>query len=534
MQARDHESDPGVGERPSLSIPVTVGLLAGLLILGLTTLAFSPVWEGELFGPDAYSRLNRIEHSIETGDWSNSTFPRTNAPFGETIQWTRPLDVILLVLAAPLAIAIGWKQALFVVGAALGPILYLCAIVAVIWIASASSDTRRGLAATGFLFVTQVRTINPFLVARPDHHSVILFLFIMHLGVLAWAWSDPDRRDRFATIAGAIGAFSVWLSPEGLTAMVPGILWLGGLWVLRGSEWERPMRRYGLAAFAVTVVAWLVDPPPPGRLTFEFDRLSIAHVILFGVLGAVAVGLTMRTPATLQARVGSAAGAGVLAAGVLAVAMPKVFSGPMVDVPDDLWPFFLDNSAEWASMFEDGFSLRLLISRFGLSFLALGGYVWRFRRGNHLVALMAITHLTFIGLSLQQLRWETYLGVLDALALAWLFGRVLERFDAAPRMINTRVHARRYRAGRAAVFDDRCGRRTRRCRPNGGVDTTVVGPQACLPNRPQRDRQPHASQRGWHSLQPRGDGAPGGRGARTARRAGHHLHRLVSRSPVGS
>jgi len=309
--------------------------------------------------------------------------------------------------------------------------------VAVIWIASASSDTRRGLAATGFLFVTQVRTINPFLVARPDHHSVILFLFIMHLGVLAWAWSDPDRRDRFATIAGAIGAFSVWLSPEGLTAMVPGILWLGGLWVLRGSEWERPMRRYGLAAFAVTVVAWLVDPPPPGRLTFEFDRLSIAHVILFGVLGAVAVGLTMRTPATLQARVGSAAGAGVLAAGVLAVAMPKVFSGPMVDVPDDLWPFFLDNSAEWASMFEDGFSLRLLISRFGLSFLALGGYVWRFRRGNHLVALMAITHLTFIGLSLQQLRWETYLGVLDALALAWLFGRVLERFDAAPRMLKS-------------------------------------------------------------------------------------------------
>jgi len=111
--------------------------------------------------------------------------------------------------------------------------------------------------------------------------------------------------------------------------------------------------------------------------------------------------------------------------------MPKVFSGPMVDVPDELWPFFLDNSGEWASMFDNGVSLQLILGRFGLSLVALAGYVWRFRLGNRLVVLLGITHVVFMALSIQQLRWETYLGVLDALALAWLLGLILERLEVS-------------------------------------------------------------------------------------------------------
>ena len=52
--------------------------------------------QGGLHDTDSYTRLNRVLHLYSTGDWYDRRFPRSNAPYGEVVHWTRPLDVILM------------------------------------------------------------------------------------------------------------------------------------------------------------------------------------------------------------------------------------------------------------------------------------------------------------------------------------------------------------------------------------------------------------------------------------------------------
>ncbi len=420
MTAPDHVDDAPGSPRLALGI----GVVAVLVMITIVTFVSSDVFDGRLFGPDAFSRINRLEHNIASGDWSNDSFPLSNAPFGERIQWTQALDVLILILAAPLALVLGWEDALFVGGSLVSPIFHIAAIALTVWAARAITDIRRGLFAVGLLVVVQVRTIIPFAMGRPDHHGLILTLFVAHLGALLWALHQPERRMRWVSAAAALGAISVWVSPEGLLTVAPAVVWLGCHWILF-NRWGAEMRRYGVVAAAVLTATWLVDPPPSGYFDIVYDRLSIVHVAMFGLLAALAfvlssVQLVVRWHRAVVAVVGSA-----VALGALFLLAPKLHHGPMADVPEDLWTFFLSDSEEWTPLFDGGFSIGALLSTHALPLLALVGYAVRYRAGNQAVVLLALNHVVFAALAMQQIRWAAYLGFLDALALAWMLGLVL-------------------------------------------------------------------------------------------------------------
>lgn len=406
-----------------------IAVAAVLVMIAIVTLVSSDVFDGRLFGPDAFSRINRLEHNISSGDWSNDSFPLSNAPFGERIQWTQALDVVILLLAAPLALVVGWDDALFVGGSLVSPIFHIAAVVLAVWTARAITDIRRSLFAVGLIVVVQVRTIIPFAMGRPDHHGLILTLFVAHLGALLWALHEPERRMRWVSIAAALGAISVWVSPEGLLTVAPAVVWLGCQWIL-ANEWGDEMRRYGLVGAATLTATWLVDAPPDGHFDVVYDRLSIVHVAMFVLLALLAIGLSNARLATAARRGAVAVVGSAIALGALFAVAPKIHHGPMADVPEDLWTFFLSDSEEWTPLFDGGFSLGALVSTLALPAIALAGYALRYRAGNRAVVLLAINHVVFAGLALQQIRWAAYLGFLDALALAWMLGLVLRRFDA--------------------------------------------------------------------------------------------------------
>lgn len=411
-----------------LWLPTGIGVAAVLVMIAIVTFVSSDVFDGRLFGPDAFSRINRLEHNVSSGDWSNDSFPLSNSPFGERIQWTQALDVVILLLAGPLALFLGWGDALFVGGSLVSPIFHVAAVVLAVWAARAITDIRRGLFAVGLLVVVQVRMIIPFAMGRPDHHGLILTLFIAHLGALLWAQHAPDRRMRLVSIAAAIGAVSVWVSPEGLLTVAPAVIWLGCQWIL-SNTWGAEMRRYGIVAAATLTTTWLVDPPPSGHFDVVYDRLSIVHVTMFLLLAALAFGLSKAQLASSARRAGLAMGGAAVALIVLFLVAPKIHHGPMADVPEDLWTFFLSDSEEWTPLFDGGFSIGALLSTLALPAIALVGYTVRYRAGNRAVILLAINHVVFAVLAMQQIRWAAYLGFLDALALAWMLGLVLRRFD---------------------------------------------------------------------------------------------------------
>ncbi len=99
-----------MGQRAALWFPVA--LLIAVQIM-LTVRGDSPLSRGALWTADGYMRLVRVEALYETGDWYDGVVHRSNAPYGESLHWTRPFDVVLLAGAAPLAPVVGFKTALY-------------------------------------------------------------------------------------------------------------------------------------------------------------------------------------------------------------------------------------------------------------------------------------------------------------------------------------------------------------------------------------------------------------------------------------
>jgi len=71
---------------------------------------------GVLFGTDGYTRLNRVQFIYEQGAWNDSIYPRSNAPYGESIHWTKPMDLILLAGGIGLSVFVPFSTGLHVWG----------------------------------------------------------------------------------------------------------------------------------------------------------------------------------------------------------------------------------------------------------------------------------------------------------------------------------------------------------------------------------------------------------------------------------
>ena len=55
------------------------------------------IQKGDLLTADCYMRLNRVVELNQTGQWFDGVSHRSNAPYGESMHWTRPFDLLLLI-----------------------------------------------------------------------------------------------------------------------------------------------------------------------------------------------------------------------------------------------------------------------------------------------------------------------------------------------------------------------------------------------------------------------------------------------------
>ena len=94
----DHLSSPAKSGVKGLEIAIYVLVFVAAILLHASTPTVLPVsvWDGHLIGADAYMQLVRLREFIEVGDWYHNTVSRSNAPYGETIYWTHPFQLVLL------------------------------------------------------------------------------------------------------------------------------------------------------------------------------------------------------------------------------------------------------------------------------------------------------------------------------------------------------------------------------------------------------------------------------------------------------
>ncbi len=301
----------------------------------------SPVVDGDLIGLDTYMRLVRVTQLFETGSWYDHTIPRSNAPFGEVLTWTRPFDVMLLAGAWVLKPLMGFKGALYWFGAWISPLLHATTALATAWAVTPFFD-RRGRILTAMMVIALPAVILNSLPGRPDHHALLVLTFVVALGFAARLLLRPYSRG-LALATGAAAGFGIWLSVEFLAALGAVFAATAIHWILAGGDGARKNLGFALGLVLMMAAAIVLEYLPSEYLAVGYDRISVVHlyiaVLAFGFWATV-TSLDGRGLATAGGRAAVAVLGAVVTGTLLWLVYPKFFGGPMVDVDPryiELW-----------------------------------------------------------------------------------------------------------------------------------------------------------------------------------------------------
>ncbi|NQV61845.1 MAG: hypothetical protein HQ502_19415 [Alphaproteobacteria bacterium] len=397
--------------------------IPGLLIIGahvlLQVLADWFVLEGRLIGPDAYMRVLRVMDLAHGGGWYDPISERSNAPFGEVLHWTRPLDLLLLLGGAIGAPFVGFDSSLFVWAAVIGPILHLIALVVLLW-ACRPLFNQAGIILLGLLFAVQFFISFQFAVGRPDHHGLNTLLFIWQMG-FAFRLSRPQAPAKLALWAALPASIGLWISIEGVigTAMILAALTLA--WIMRGGNYLRRLSQFLLALCLGLAIALMLERPPADLMAVEFDRLSLVHLALFGlltlcVLAALAVpGLS----AQKSYRLGLTVAAAAITLIVIGLWVPDFYRGPMAAMDPLVYEVWFRNNAEVSPILKFN-DLRQTgaktLAHLGLVLFAAPALLFQIRysqaqrRRNWMILAVFLTATLLLALS--ERRWMAYPQVL--------------------------------------------------------------------------------------------------------------------------
>ncbi len=335
---------------------VVAGAAAALLVSLLFGIGSNPgfwrpgLWHGDLLNPDSFMRMVRLAATLHANAPVDAV-ARDGSGDGTLLHWSHLVDSLLLLLAAPAAVLVGWQRALDPAAMMFGPLSMAALGAAVAWAAAPFADRQwRWMAAIIACLSTPI--VGYGLPGVVHHHVLITAAAVMTAG-----WAVRAVRGEPAGIElGAWAGVAVWLSPESmpLSLMALCLVWLA--WFLRPTPaLARCLLLSGLALSAVVIAAWLVDPPAAGLWSAEQDRISVIYVAL--ACAAALCGLAARAS---WPRWGVACLAGGLAASWLA-AFPVLLQGTYGLLPPDVAHIFLDSIGEMQPIVSIGPAVGLLL-----------------------------------------------------------------------------------------------------------------------------------------------------------------------------
>jgi len=407
---------------------ITPGLLVTLLTLVLVQIGFGSgdivhILNGALVDTDAYMRLNRVRLLWESGAWFDSTDPRISPPHGLVLHWTRPMDVILLAGALPLTPFLGFEGALHWWGVLVGPFLQVVFLLALLW-ASAPLLTGPWRWLIALFSLAQPAVLGAFVLGRPDHHGLLALWLVVAIGFTVRLLLKPERLG-YAIGAGAVAAVGLWISVETLPATTLAIASLGLYWLFGDHRMARAGARYAAALFVTLLAALVVERGGSAFIGSEFDKVSGAHALLFGLnlLFWSGADVAARLRGDALGRTGRLAWAVVGGSGaglVLWYMEPGFFGSPIAQIGEfyqalvesrqviethPLLPFGPGGAWTWSS------AVARPIHWLGIGIPALPwlAYLIATRPGQRKAwVYLGLGALMFLSLAVSQVRWSSY------------------------------------------------------------------------------------------------------------------------------
>lgn len=393
-------------------------LLIGIFcVVHLVSALLGPInlFDGELLDTDSYTRLNRVLFVHEQGHWNNSIYPRSNAPFGESIHWTKPMDLILLAGGGVFSMFVPFSTGLHVWGVLISPLLHIVAFAGLFCLMRQRVD-RLGVILLVILFLLQPILTSYFMIGRPDHHSLILAIFSWFLVGLHWGLKSP-RNLRHLIFIGCMGAFGLWVSVEFL---VPIGFFLSAytlVWIWQGEAKIYPILVIMASMLLFSSLFLCLERLGEDLLLIEYDRISLPHEMVLGLILVVWFGISLLSRkttwlSTLGGRIGTIGIGSILAWVVQWYMFPGFFQGPLAGMDPAIRQLLWDKVSETQPL-----QFGEAIMSLGIVILALPCLAYRMRQGITMLSkyqgiIWFIGAAIFIPLSLYELRWTPYASII--------------------------------------------------------------------------------------------------------------------------
>lgn len=397
-----------------------------LLQFGLYRQFIGPSNTTDFIDTDAFMRLVRVEQLADTGDWYDSVIHRSNYPYGEDLHWTRPLDILLIAGAWICTPFLGFHEGLALWGFIISPLLGIITLAALFWATRhVLSQSARYL--LGLLFITQTVLLQAFAFGRPDHHGLLLMLFVLLLGCVFRILNDPASF-KYANIAGFIAAFSMWVSIETIFSVILVYIVLSFYWLTDDKTYARQMLYFSINTLIFSSVFLLLERPLSSLLVIEYDKISIVHLYVFFLAALASYVLTLIKDTSPSVKMWRAVMVFASCCLAIWIVFPAFYQGPMAGVSRAIVPIWLDNVAEVQPLWSLApYHLTVII---GSAILFLMYWIYtaaahRFpdRRDLHVALLCGF--ILFLPLGVYQVRWCNYLLVTIEIGLAALAGDII-------------------------------------------------------------------------------------------------------------
>lgn len=376
---------------------------------------------------DNYMRLIRVEQLAETGDWYDSTIHRSNFPYGETLHWTRPLDILMLAGAYILTPFMGFEKGLTYWGIAISPFLGTLCLAALTWATKPFMD-RKTQQLLWIIFIGQKILFQIFAFGRPDHHSLLALLFILLFGYLyRMSCSDSDRK--YSLLGGLMAALSFWVSVESIFFIILVFLTMVTLWIMYGQSYARRLSVFSTALMLFSCIFLLVERPLNSIFMVEYDKLSIVHIFVFLIATIFACLLSLPKDRPINQKFAQLGAAAIPSVLILWAVFPDFFHGPMAGVNPEIVPIWLSRVSEVQPLLSSSIFFR--VSVIGPLVLALIYLVHMFikRKENQigLLVLLISGAVLFIPLTLYQIRMAYHLMVLMVIVLTLFLSELVKK-----------------------------------------------------------------------------------------------------------
>ncbi len=387
---------------------------------------------GIFFDPDGYMRLLRVDRLLETHDWYESAFPRSNAPFGETSHWSRPLDLLLIAGAGVGSLFTSFSHALEIWGWVFSLALLPVAAALLLWAyrpflegSSAEPEHWRDL-----LLITTLSSLDfllPFYPGRPDHHSLLMLTALGQIGfALRLLGREPTLRD--ATGFGITAALGLWISVENLLVTGIACFVILGHWITHSEFSLTLLRRVMKIMTIVTLGAFLLERPFSNWAAVEYDKISIFHLAGIAGFWGLLILLTRFPRSSRSSKILSLFSGLALLTVLMTWRFPTWIHGPMAAVPTRAFSVWLNAIGEVMSIWDETpYSAARIIVLLGLGFCSLRATLTSGRDASPLVSVhqsrtsrrdvptknlsrifILLGGLAFLFLGLLQRRWLSY------------------------------------------------------------------------------------------------------------------------------